>query len=324
MSQQLPKKLRVLACQAALLSMLTVSASTAMAEEVTASTPSDATANDTTDTPDVVISDPYETFNRHTFAFNDALDTNILQPVARVYNKIIPKPLNMGIHNFFLNLNTVSTIVDDFLQFNFYQMTNDLWRLTINTTLGIGGLFDVATRMNLEYYQNDFGMVLATWGFRESNYLVLPFYGSYTVRDGLSLPVDYFVFSAYRYIEPTALEFGLYGLSVIEWRASTLKYNDLMDAAALDKYVFVRNAYLQRRAYQIEENRHLGLFDRNNRLTADEIKDEAPNAPGADANIDESTNLGTPANSTLQGPGPVSSNTTDTVGQSAKTEPSHA
>jgi phospholipid-binding lipoprotein MlaA len=322
MSQQLPKRLRQLACQAALLSMLTVSASTAMAEEVTASTPPDTAASDTTDATDVVISDPYETFNRHTFAFNDALDTNILQPVARFYNKITPKPLNQGIHNFFLNLNTVSTIVDDFLQFNFYQMTNDLWRLTINSTIGIGGLFDVATRMNLKYYQNDFGMVLATWGYRQSNYLVLPFYGSYTVRDGFALPFDYFAFSAYRYIEPTTLQYGLYGVSVIEWRASTLKYNDLMDAAALDKYAFVRNAYLQRRAYQLEENRHLGVYDRNNDLTADEMKDEAPNAPGADANIDESTYLGTPANTSLEAP--VSSNTTDTVGQSAKTEPSHA
>ena len=239
------------------------------------------------------IQDPFETFNRHTFAFNDALDTNLLQPAARIYNKIIPKPLNQGIHNFFLNLNTVPTIVDDFLQFNFYQMTNDAWRLVINTTVGIGGLFDVASRMNLKYYENDFGMTLATWGYRKSNYLVLPFYGSYTVRDAMSLPVDYFGFSVYPYIEPQMLRLGLYAVGVVDWRAQTLKYNDLMDAAALDKYVFVRNAYMQRRSYQLEENRHLGVYDRQ---TAVAISEDSPGIRGAAANIDESANIGKPAN----------------------------
>lgn len=250
----------------------------------------------TDDTADVTVQDPYETFNRHTFAFNDALDTHILQPVARFYNKIMPKPLNKGIHNFFLNLNTVSTIADDFLQFNFYQMTNDLWRFTINTTVGIGGLFDVASRMNLKFYENDFGLTLTTWGYRNSNYLVLPFYGSYTVRDGMSLPVDFVLLSAYRYIEPPRLAYGVYAVGVVEWRAQALKYNDLLDAAALDKYVFVRNAYLQRRAFQIEQNRHLGLGDREDGESSIALLEDAPGAPGSAANIDETANIGEPAN----------------------------
>ena len=251
--------------------------------------------DDNSDTADFTVADPFETFNRHTFTFNDALDRNILQPVARFYNKIIPKPLNQGVHNFFLNLNTVSTIADDFLQFNFYQMTNDLWRLGINSTVGIGGLFDIATRMNLKYYSNDFGLTLANWGWRKSNYLVLPFYGSYTVRDGLALPVDWFAFSAYQFIKPYRLRYGLYGLSVVDWRAQTLQFENLIDAAAIDKYVFVRNAYLQRRAYQVDENLHLGVFDRDAQFSGTN-KDDSLSGPGAAANIDESANVGQPAN----------------------------
>lgn len=255
-----------------------------------------AAADSANDAADVTVQDPYETFNRHTFAFNDALDTHLLQPVARFYNKIMPKPLNKGIHNFFLNLNTVSTIADDFLQFNFYQMTNDMWRFTINSTIGIGGFFDVASRMNLKFYENDFGLTLTTWGYRKSNYLVLPFYGSYTVRDAMSLPVDYYALSAYQFIEPPRLGYGIYAVGVIDWRAQTLKYNDLLDAAALDKYVFVRNAYLQRRAFQIEQNQHLGMRDRDDSEFSVALAEEAPGAPGSAANIDETANIGKPAN----------------------------
>lgn len=244
---------------------------------------------------DITMTDPYETFNRHSFVFNDSLDRNILQPFAKLYNAAVPTPINQGIHNFFLNLNTVSTIADDFLQFNFYQMTNDAWRLVINTTIGIGGLFDVATRMGLKYYSNDFGMTLHTWGWRKSNYLVLPFYGSYTIRDAFSLPVDFFVFSVYPDIHPTGVRYALYALSVIEWRASMMQYQDLMEAAALDKYVFVRTAYLQRRNYQLVQNQHLGIYDRVDKF-GKVNQHNSPAGPGADANINESTNIGQPAN----------------------------
>jgi phospholipid-binding lipoprotein MlaA len=237
---------------------------------------------------DIVIKDPYETYNRHTFAFNDALDTHLLQPVARFYNLVMPKPLNMGVHNFFLNLNTFSTIIDDLLQMNLYQMTNDCWRVVINSTIGIGGLFDVASRMNLRYYENDFGMTLANWGWTNSNYIVLPFYGSYTVRDGFSLPFDFFLFSAYQFIEPPKLRYGLYAVSVVDWRAQTIQYQNLLDVAALDKYVFVRNAYMQRRAYQLKQNKHLGLYDRDSEFSS--------TIGTATANVDESANIGRPAN----------------------------
>ncbi|HTM63612.1 MAG TPA: VacJ family lipoprotein [Gammaproteobacteria bacterium] len=274
------------------------SAADASAAAATDTAATDATGAESAvaDSGDVeVFNDPFETFNRHTFAFNDFLDTNILQPVARFYNKIMPKPLNQGVHNFFLNLNTFSTIIDDFLQFNFYQMTNDSWRFAINSTIGVGGLFDMASRMGLKYYENDFGMTLATWGWKNSNYLVLPFYGSYTVRDGFSLPFDFFLFSAYQFIEPPRLRYGLYAVSVVDWRAQTMKYNELLETAALDKYVFVRNAYMQRRAYQLDENRHLGVYDREKEFSGVN-PDDSSTGPGAGANVDESANIGQPAN----------------------------
>ncbi len=215
------------------------------------------------DTAPTVEKDPYEGFNRAMFTFNDKLDIYVLKPIATFYNKVMPKPLNKGIHNVFENINTVPTIANDLLQANFYQASNDTGRLLINTTIGIGGLFDMATRMDLEPYSNDFGLTLARWGYSDSNYLVLPFFGPNTVRDGLiGLPVDYFAFSLYPYIEPPSFRYQVYILGAIDKRAQLLKFQDVVDEASLDKYVFMRNAYLQRRAFQIDQNNHRSCCDR--------------------------------------------------------------
>ncbi len=208
-------------------------------------------------------SDPYEKFNRAMFNFNDHLDRWILKPIATLYNKILPTPLNKGIHNVFNNIQTVPTIVNDVLQFNFYQATNDMWRLGINSTIGIGGLFDVATRIHLPAYQNDFGLTLAHWGYKQSNYLVLPFWGPSTPRDGIGMPIDYYAFSVYPWIQPRAVQYGVYALSVVDARAQLLRYQNVMDAAAFDKYVFVRNAYMQRRAFQVQQTFQRDYADQN-------------------------------------------------------------
>lgn len=205
--------------------------------------------------------DPYQKFNRAMFSLNDRLDIYFLKPVATFYNKIMPKPLNEGVNNFFRNIRELPTIANDLLQANFYQATKDFWRLAINTTVGVGGLFDIATRMNLPYYENDFGLTLSTWGYRQSNYLVLPFWGPNTLRDGISLSVDYFAFSIYPHINPTTTRYELYALGVLDRRAQLLQYQSVFDEAAIDKYAFVRNAYLQRRAFQIEQNAHLSYQD---------------------------------------------------------------
>jgi phospholipid-binding lipoprotein MlaA len=228
-----------------------------------------------TDTPASTASDPLEGFNRAMFTFNEKLDKYVLKPVATFYNLIMPKPLNQGVHNFFLNIGNLPVIANDILQANFYQMANDMWRLGVNTTVGIGGLFDIAERINLKPYSNDFGLTLAKWGYHNSTYIVLPFWGPRTIRDGIGIPVDYYGFSIYPYIHPDSTRYELYGLSVIDWRAQALQYQDVMDQAAVDRYVFMRDAYLQRRAHQIEENDHRSYAD---------IKEA--NTPVASATVD--------------------------------------
>lgn len=205
--------------------------------------------------------DPLEKFNRVVFVFNDTLDIYLIKPVAELYNAIIPKPLNQGIHNFFNNLGQIPIVVNDLLQFNFYQGAKDTSRFVINSTMGIGGLFDMATRMNLPYFQNDFGLTLATWGYRDSSYLVLPFLGSNTIRDGIGLSVDYFAFSVYPYVEPQSRRYQLLGLFYIDHRANLLQFEPILEEAAIDKYVFMRNAYMQHRTYQIEQIKHIGFKD---------------------------------------------------------------
>jgi phospholipid-binding lipoprotein MlaA len=201
--------------------------------------------------------DPYEGFNRIIFNFNDHLDKIALKPIASFYNSIVPKPLNKGIHNFFNNLGNFPTIANDLLQVDFYQAANDAWRLGINSTIGIAGLFDVAAEMSLPHSTNDFGLTLAKWGYTESNYLVLPFFGPSSIRDAAGLPVDYFAFSIYPHVHPDKNRYALYGLGVVDRRARLLQFQPVMEEAAIDRYVFVRNAYLQHRAYQISHQTEL-------------------------------------------------------------------
>jgi phospholipid-binding lipoprotein MlaA len=202
--------------------------------------------------------DPYQPFNRAVYRFNDVLDRAILKPIATLYNTVLPKPLLKGITNFFANIDTIPTVANDVLQGNIYQAANDSWRLIINSTVGILGFFDVATEIGLEPNKEDFGLTLAQWGYTHSNYLVLPFFGPSTPRDAIGLPVDYYLFSIYPYIHPTIRRYEIYGLGAVSRRADLLSFQNVMEEAAIDKYVFLRNAYMQRRAYLIQRNKELG------------------------------------------------------------------
>lgn len=208
------------------------------------------------------IPDPFQRYNQVAFSFNDKFDIYFMKPVAEFYNIIMPKPLNEGIHNVFNNLDEIPAIVNDVLQLHFYQFANDAWRFTINSTVGIGGLFDVATRIGLPRYQNDFGLTLAQYGYQNSAYWVWPFLGSYTIRDGfIGLPVDYYGFSVYPYIKPKGVRLGVLGLYFVDYRANLLQYQPLFEEAAIDKYIFVRNAYMRNRNYKIEQNAKRGVRD---------------------------------------------------------------
>ena len=202
--------------------------------------------------------DPWETFNRPMFYFNDWIDRWFLKPVANLYNTIFPKPLTKGISNMYNNIDTVPTIINDVLQGNLYQAVSDAWRLGINTSIGILGFFDVATELGLEPNKEDFGLTLAHWGWANSNYLVLPFLGPGTVRDQVAWPINYEYMTIYPYIHSDAWRYGIYMGGIVVRRAELLRYQNVLDEAALDRYTFIRDAYFQRRNYQIERNKELG------------------------------------------------------------------
>lgn len=194
-----------------------------------------------------VEGDPVQGFNRAMYTFNDKLDKYALKPVAQGYKFVLPNFVQTGIYNFFNNLGTLTTIANDLLQFKFSKAMDDSGRFVINTTFGIGGLFDWASKDGINYQKEDFGVTLGTWGWKNSSYLVLPFYGPSTVRDTGGLAVDTLYLDPIYYIDYIPTRNQLLLTKIISTRASYLPGSDLLDEAALDPYAFMRDAYLQRR-----------------------------------------------------------------------------
>ncbi len=193
--------------------------------------------------------DPWESWNRKVFAFNDFADRYALAPVARSYQWITPDPVEKGIGNMFANLREVSTILNDLLQFKFGQAASDSGRLLINSTVGIAGLFDVASPIGLEKHNEDFGQTLGYWGVGSGPYLVVPFLGSFTVRDGLGAPIDAYT-DYIRTIDHIPTRNQLYATRIISQRASLFSAEKLISG---DRYAFIRDAYLQRREYLVND-----------------------------------------------------------------------
>ncbi len=200
--------------------------------------------------------DPFESFNRSMYNFNNAIDKHALKPVAKGYDRITPAPVKKGIGNFFSNLDDVIVIANDLLQLKIGQFFSDPGRFIINSTLGIYGLIDWSSDLGLEKHNEDFGQTLGHWGVSSGPYLVLPFFGSSSVRDLSGTIVDDNNFSAIHHEVHEGTPFperdndislGLTLVDTIDSRARLLKAERLLDAAALDPYIFVRDAYLQRR-----------------------------------------------------------------------------
>lgn len=198
--------------------------------------------------------DPFESFNRVSYQFNSKLDKFVLKPVATVYDTVTPKPVKKGVLNVFANMGEVPTFANDVLQGHPTYAAKDFCRFAINSTIGIGGFFDVASKMNLPRRYNDFGLTLARWGIRRSSYLVIPFIGPSTLRDGVGLLVNLRYLTLWPYIKPIAVRNSLFALDVVSLRGALLDAEGIMDEAALDPYVFIRNAYLQKRASLINQN----------------------------------------------------------------------
>jgi|GEM_PF-564215 phospholipid-binding lipoprotein MlaA len=195
--------------------------------------------------------DPLEPINRFIFGFNEQFDKLIFKPVAELYNKIVPRPMNIALDDFFNNLAEMPVIINDLLQANFYQATSDGWRLAINSTVGIGGIFDFASDAGLEKNDQGFGLTLAKWGYVQSNYFVVPFIGPSTIRDTISIPVYYYT-TVFPLIDNVPVRNTMLGLRYVDLRARLLRFQSVYDQIAIDPYVFMRSAYLQRRAYQIK------------------------------------------------------------------------
>lgn len=201
--------------------------------------------------------DPFESYNRSVYQFNDAFDRYLLKPVAKGYDTITPDFAQKGIRNFFSNLDDVLVIFNDLLQLKLTQTLKDTGRFLINSTLGLFGLIDWASDMGLEKNHEDFGQTLGYWGVPAGPYFVLPFLGPSTIRDTGSLAVDSSYFDPiYKDLgsgfpppshQNSRAVWGMVALDAIDTRASLLKAEVVLEEAALDKYSFIREAYLQRR-----------------------------------------------------------------------------
>ncbi len=194
--------------------------------------------------------DPWQKVNRGVYKFNDTLDRAALKPVAKGYVKITPRWFRAGVGNFFSNLTYPVTMVNEFLQGKGRLGVRDTGRFLVNTTIGIGGLFDVATRMGLEANDEDFGQTLAVWGVGSGPFLNLPFFGPSSLRDAPSRVVDYFLGPLTYIDEPWELEWSLRALDLVHSRAELLPLDDTLKRA-YDPYAFTRDAWIQRREFKI-------------------------------------------------------------------------
>jgi len=203
--------------------------------------------------------DPLEPLNRAVFSFNEVVDDNILQPVAKTYKYITPDPVETGVSNFFGNLGEVSTIANDVLQLKFGQAGNDILRFSINTTLGVLGIFDVASSIGLKKNKEDFGHTLGYWGMPQGPYLVLPFFGSSSFRDAPGLYADMAISPVEQLHNKEQL--AAKTLNVIDIRARLLRATRILDTAAKDKYIFIRESYLQKRELEVNDGKNAENFE---------------------------------------------------------------
>lgn len=196
--------------------------------------------------------DPWESWNRKVFVFNENLDQYFLKPVATVYANIVPQLVRRGVDNFFSNAADAWSAINSALQGKGQNAFDDVVRVTTNSFFGIFGLLDVATEIGVERHTEDFGQTLGRWGFGPGAYIVWPLFGPSTVRDSIALPLDRAASPALL-INDGRTQFALTTLQVVNTRANLLGASQVFDDIALDKYTFLRDAYLQRRRSLISD-----------------------------------------------------------------------
>ncbi len=200
--------------------------------------------------PNANPKDPLEPMNRKVATFNDVLDDNVLKPVATGYRDYTPQPVQTGVSNFFRNLSDVLSTLNNGLQLKGHDTAESLMRVTVNSIFGIYGIFDVATEIGLNRHPEDFGQTLGYWGVPDGPYLVLPVLGPSTVRDSSVLPLEFSLDPVSNH-NVTAERNAAVAMRIVDKRASFLKTTDLLSGAAIDKYSFTRDSYLQYRRNQV-------------------------------------------------------------------------
>lgn len=190
--------------------------------------------------------DPWENWNRKVFNFNDSVDRAVLKPVATAYTNVVPQPVRRGVGNFFGNFADAWSAINNILQGKFTAASQDATRVGANTLFGLFGILDVAAEMGIERHHEDFGQTLGRYGVGAGAYIVLPILGPSTVRDTAALPLDRLA-SPPAFFQGTATQLGLTTLQIVNTRSGLLGATRVIDDIALDRYTFVRDAYLQRR-----------------------------------------------------------------------------
>jgi phospholipid-binding lipoprotein MlaA len=195
--------------------------------------------------------DPFESFNRSMFAFNEGFDKYALKPAAEGYNYIMPDIASKGVSNFFSNLDDIVVFFNQLLQFKIHEAVATSARFVFNTTIGLLGFIDVATDMDLPKHEEDFGQTLAVWGVPSGPYLVLPILGPQTIRDSAGLVVDWTYLNPVLDREKLKVRLALTALKIIDIRAGLIQASNVIDETAPDKYSFIRDAWKQRRKFLI-------------------------------------------------------------------------
>lgn len=201
--------------------------------------------------------DPLEPLNRPVFAVNDAFDKVALKPIARGYDFVMPAPAQRSVSNFFANLYDVTSALNAVLQWRWEGAVQSGGRVLVNSTFGLVGLFDVASDLGISTYRTDFGQTLAIWGVPEGPYLMLPLFGPRTVRSGIGTLVDTFTLSVPPQLDNRSLRNSIWGLELVHGRARLLDTDTLMTG---DRYIFVRDAYLQQRSILVNDGEVIDGF----------------------------------------------------------------
>ena len=199
--------------------------------------------------------DPLEEFNRGVYSFNQTMDEILFNPIGKLYKAITPDFIEKGVSNFFSNLGDFSVIANQILQLKFDKAASDVSRVLVNSTIGLLGFFDISSEIGLPKHNEDFGQTLAHWGFEPGPYIVAPFFGPTTLRDLSSLVVDKGVLNPTFYIEDETTKAGLLTLNYVDFKSRFSSTNNLISTASLDEYEFIKNAYFEKRAYEINDGK---------------------------------------------------------------------